>query len=555
MAENFATLFEKTLEKTNFLPGDVILGKVIAVTENTVVVNAGLKSESVIPRAQFLNDKGELEVKVGDEIDVALEVIEDGFGITKLSREKAKRLAVWKDLEKYYLSNKLVTGKVTARVKGGFTVEIGPVKGFLPGSLIDVRPVKDTSFLEGKDVDVKIIKMDPKRNNIVVSRKAALESGTESERAAALEKLHEGQEIKGIVKNLTEYGAFIDLGGVDGLLHITDMSWRRIKHPSELLNVGDEVMVKILKFDREKNRVSLGLKQIGDDPWQNVAKRYPVGTRLFGKVTNIADYGCFIEIENDIEGLVHVSEMDWTNKNVNPYKIVQLGDEIEVKVLEIDEERRRISLGIKQCQDNPWKKFSDKHQKGEKISGVIRSITDFGIFIGLEGEIDGLVHLSDISWNETGEEAIRRYQKGQEIETVILAIDSERERISLGIKQLESNPLQTFMDQHEKGTYATGKVIEVDDKKAVLDFGDGIQGHLKGSEVAKSKVTDVREHIHVGDELTVVILSADNKNRIVNVSLKALDMKTSDKKGKGEKATNATLGDLIKEKMENKDEG
>lgn len=553
MTDSFAKLFEESLSKFQIRPGEIVKGTVVSIGSSYVVVNAGLKSEAVIPVEQFHDANGKVEVAVGDEVDVALDTLEDGFGETVLSREKAKRVAQWTELQTFHESGKTIVGKVTGRVKGGFTVEIGALKGFLPGSLIDVRPVRDTSYLEGKDIEVKIIKMDQKRNNVVVSRRAVMEAESNVERSALLERLQEGQMVKGIVKNLTDYGAFVDLGGVDGLLHITDMSWKRIKHPNEVVSVGEEISVKILKFDRERNRVSLGLKQTGDDPWSDLTRRYPVSSRHFGKVSNITDYGCFVELENGVEGLVHVSEMDWTNKNVNPNKVVQLGDEVEVMVLDIDEERRRISLGIKQCHENPWKTFADKHNKGEKINGGIKSITDFGIFIGLEGNIDGLVHLSDISWDLAGEEAVRQYAKGQEIETVILAIDAERERISLGIKQLTETPFSKFLELHEKGGTVKGKVIEIDDKKLIVDLGDEVVGHLRTSDVVKGKGKS--EDITVGDEVEAQITGIDSKTKVVNLSMKPTDKADNNKQASkaNEPMIATTLGDLIKEKLENKD--
>jgi small subunit ribosomal protein S1 len=559
MSESFAKLFEENVSQFQIRPGDIIKGTVMEIGDNYVVVNAGLKSEAMIPIEQFYDQNGQIEASVGDVIDVALDTIEDGYGETVLSREKAKRMAQWHELQQVYESGKSVIGKVTGRVKGGFTVEIGALKGFLPGSLVDVRPVRDTSYLEGKEIELKIIKMDQKRNNVVVSRRAVMEAESHVERSALLERLQEGQMVKGIVKNLTDYGAFVDLGGVDGLLHITDMSWKRIKHPSEIVNVGEEIMVKILKFDRERSRVSLGLKQAAEDPWSDLTRRYPVSSRHFGRVSNITDYGCFVELETGVEGLVHVSEMDWTNKNVNPNKVVQLGDEVEVMVLDIDEERRRISLGIKQCHENPWKSFSEKHNKGERMSGAIKSITDFGIFIGLEGNIDGLVHLSDISWDSPGEEAVRQYSKGQEIETVILAIDPERERISLGIKQLTETPLSKFLEQHEKGSVVKGKVIEIEERKAIIDLGDEVVGHLRAAEIARGKVDDINEHLTVGEEISAQVIGIDNKNRVINLSIKVMESKPEvpykPSQGKiSEQVIGTTLGDLLKEKLENKDD-
>ncbi|MGE3919837.1 MAG: 30S ribosomal protein S1 [Gammaproteobacteria bacterium] len=555
MSKSFAELFEESLTKFQICPGEVLTGTVVQITNTHVIVNAGLKSEANIPIEQFRDSNGQLEVAVGDKVDVALKTLEDGFGETILSREEAKRFAQWHDLQKIHESGKPVMGKVTGRVKGGFTVEIGAIKGFLPGSLVDVRPVRDTSYLEGRDVEVKIIKMDQKRNNVVVSRRAVIESESHEERSALIERLQEGQVVKGVVKNLTDYGAFVDLGGVDGLLHITDMSWKRIRHPNEIVNVGDEINVKILKFDRDRNRVSLGLKQTADDPWADLKRRYPVESRHFGKVSNITDYGCFVELESGVEGLVHVSEMDWTNKNVNPNKVVKLGDEVEVVVLDIDEERRRISLGIKQCNENPWAQFAEKHAKGERIKGAIKSITDFGVFIGLEGNIDGLVHLSDISWELSGEEAVRNYAKGQEIEAVILVIDPERERISLGIKQLIETPLSKYLEQHDKGSIVKAVVTEVDDKKVVLDLGDEIVGHLKASDISRAKVENAADHYKVGDTVEAQVMGIDSKNQAITLSIKAMEKPEGQKGGQNltsEPVVGATLGDLMKEQLGNK---
>lgn len=548
MSESFAQLFEQSLVERKFVTGDILTGKVIGISNNFVIVNAGLKSEAFIPANQFLNEQGVLEVKVGDEVEVALDSLENGYGETVLSREKAKRAAAWKELERAHETGKTITGLVSGRVKGGFTVEIGTLKGFLPGSLIDIRPVRDPSYLEGKEVEVKVIKMDQKRNNVVVSRRAVLEAESHEERSALLDKLEEGQHVKGVVKNLTDYGAFVDLGGIDGLLHITDMSWKRVKHPSEVVTVGDEIDVKILKFDRDRNRVSLGLKQMGDDPWSHIAARYPLNSRLRGKVSNITDYGCFVEIEPGVEGLVHVSEMDWTNKNVNPNKLVNLGDEVDVMVLEIDQDRRRISLGMKQCQTNPWTQFASTHAVGEKVTGKIKSITDFGIFIGLEGSIDGLVHLSDISWSKAGEEAIHEFSKGQELETVILAIDPERERISLGIKQLENSPLNTFQADHPKGSVISGKITEVDPKRAIVELAGGIQGIIKVADVAAEKVKDINDYLKIGDEIDAKIIGFDNKNGAVNLSIKAMSEATGGTSSNTQPA-GKTLGDLFKEQL------
>jgi len=560
-AENFAQLFEESLQETPMLPGAIIVGKVVRIDSKQVIVSAGLKSESIIPIEQFQDEHGKLEVNVGDKVKVALDTVEDGFGITRLSRERAKRLESWADLEEAYQKKETVRGVIQGRVKGGFTVEINKIRAFLPGSLVDVKPVRDPEALEGKEFDFKVIKIDAKRNNIVVSRRSAMEAENSVERESLLENLHEGDEVKGIVKNLTDYGAFIDLGGIDGLLHITDMSWKRIKHPSELVNIGDEIKVKILKFDRSNARVSLGLKQLGDDPWADIAHRYPIGKRLHGNVTNITDYGCFVQIEEGIEGLVHVSEMDWTNKNVNPNKVVHLGQEVEVIVLDIDGERRRISLGLKQCTRNPWEEFASKHQKGDQISGKIKSITDFGIFIGLEGGIDGLIHLSDISWNEgQAEEAIRKFQKGDELNTVILAIDAERERISLGLKQLADDPVTQYLNEHEKGSVVMGKVVEVEQKSAKVELAGGVFGTLRASEIAAEKVEDARTRLNVGDSIEAKITGVDRKAHTITLSMKAKDgtattKKTSSKAKKKDAGEDAplktTLGDILKAQMNN----
>jgi small subunit ribosomal protein S1 len=498
MSESFAELFEESFASQQIKPGSIITGIVVAVNDDVVIVSAGLKSEAVIPIEQFKNDIREGEISVGDEIEVALDAVEDGFGETRLSREKAIRARTWTELEKAFEKGEVVEGVINGRVKGGFTVEIDNVRAFLPGSLVDVRPVRDPAYLEGKSLEFKVIKLDQRRNNVVVSRRAVVEQEYSEEREQLLAELQEGNTVKGIVKNLTDYGAFVDLGGIDGLLHITDMAWKRVKHPSEVVNVGDEIDVKILKFDRERQRVSLGMKQLGDDPWKDLARRYPPQTRLFGKVTNIADYGCFVEIEDGVEGLVHVSEMDWTNKNVNPSRIVQVGEEVEVMVLEIDEERRRISLGVKQCKSNPWAEFAATFNRGDKVAGQIKSITDFGIFIGLDGGIDGLVHLSDISWDLPGEEAVRNYSKGQEIEAAVLAIDAERERISLGVKQLEKDPFSAWLAEHPKNTIVKGTVTEVDARGALVDLGDGVIGSLRASELARGRIEDARMVLKVG---------------------------------------------------------
>ena len=555
MSESFAQLFEESQVEKLMRPGAIVTGIVMAVGSDVVVVNAGLKSEGVIPLEQFLNEKGDVEVAVGDEVDVALDAIEDGFGETRLSREKAKRAKLWDELEGALESNAIVTGIITGKVKGGFTVEIGAVRAFLPGSLVDVRPVRDTSYLEGKDLEFKVVKLDRKRNNVVVSRRAVVEKESSAEREELLANLQEGQVIKGVVKNLTDYGAFIDLGGIDGLLHITDMAWKRVKQPSEIVNIGDEIDVKVLKFDKERNRVSLGLKQMGEDPWGNLTRRYPVGHQVFGKVTNIADYGCFVEIEDGVEGLVHVSEMDWTNKNIHPSKVVHLGDEVEVKVLDIDEERRRISLGMKQCFSNPWEEFASTHNKGDKLSGTIKSITDFGVFVGLTGSIDGLLHLSDLSWNEAGEEAVHGYKKGDEIDTVILAIDPERERISLGVKQLERDPFSNYVAEHPKGEIVKGVVSEVDAKGAIITLAESVEGHLRSSEMSRDRVEDARTIMTVGEEIEARFMGVDRKNRTIMLSIKAKDAyeEAAAVKDYGQSAgsTGSTsLGDLLKEKLE-----
>ena len=518
MTESFAELFEQSQAAIAKLkPGAIVSGTVVEVRADVVVINAGLKSEGIVPIEQFRNEQGELEVAVGDTVKVALDSLENGFGETVLSREKAKRAMVWDELESSMEAGEIVTGRISGKVKGGFTVDIRDVRAFLPGSLVDVRPVRDPGYLEGKELEFKIIKLDRKRNNVVVSRRAVVESENSAEREQLLEKLQEGAIVTGVVKNLTDYGAFIDLGGVDGLLHITDMAWKRVRHPSEAVEIGQELQVKVLKYDQEKNRVSLGLKQLGEDPWANIARRYPTGTRLFGKVSNLTDYGCFVELEEGVEGLVHVSEMDWTNKNINPSKLVQLGDEVEVMVLDIDEERRRISLGMKQCRANPWDEFAATHNKGDKISGTIKSITDFGVFIGLDGNIDGLVHLSDISWNAPGEEAIRNYKKGDEIDTVILAIDPERERISLGIKQLEQDPFQNYLATHEKGDLVKGVVKEVDAKGAVITLADSVEGYLRASEISRDRIEDARTQLNVGDKIEAKFLGVDKKNMAITL--------------------------------------
>jgi small subunit ribosomal protein S1 len=521
--ESFAQLFEESLARQEMRQGEVITAEVVLIDHNFVVVNAGLKSESYVPLEEFLNDQGEVEVQVGDFVQVAIEMLEDGYGATRLSRDRAKRIAAWNFLEQALNDGALVTGTITGKVKGGLTVMSNGVRAFLPGSLVDMRPVKDTTPYEGKTLEFKVIKLDRKRNNVVLSRRAVLEATADADREKLMENLKEGTVVKGIVKNITDYGAFVDLGGIDGLLHITDLAWRRVRHPSEVLNVGDEVTAKILKFDAEKNRVSLGMKQLGDDPWVGIARRYPAGTRLFGKVTNLTDYGSFVEIEQGIEGLVHVSEMDWTNKNVHPSKVVQLGDEVEVMILEIDEERRRISLGMKQCQANPWDDFAMNHKKGDKVKGAIKSITDFGIFIGLPGGIDGLVHLSDLSWSATGEEAIRNFKKGDEVEAVVLGIDVEKERISLGIKQLEGDPYTNFIATHEKNSIVRATVKTVDARGAVLTLDGENEGYLRASEFSRDRIDDLSQHLKVGDEVEAMIINVDRKTRGINLSIKAKD--------------------------------
>ncbi|RLM20026.1 30S ribosomal protein S1 [Brenneria alni] len=523
MTESFAQLFEESLKEIETRPGSIVRGVVVAIDKDVVLVDAGLKSESAIPVEQFKNAQGELEIQVGDEVDVALDAVEDGFGETLLSREKAKRHEAWLMLEKAYEEAATVTGVINGKVKGGFTVELNGIRAFLPGSLVDVRPVRDTLHLEGKELEFKVIKLDQKRNNVVVSRRAVIESENSAERDQLLENLQEGMEVKGIVKNLTDYGAFVDLGGVDGLLHITDMAWKRVKHPSEIVNVGDEITVKVLKFDRERTRVSLGLKQLGEDPWVAIAKRYPESTRLTGRVTNLTDYGCFVEIEEGVEGLVHVSEMDWTNKNIHPSKVVNVGDVVEVMVLDIDEERRRISLGLKQCKANPWQQFAETHNKGDRVEGKIKSITDFGIFIGLDGGIDGLVHLSDISWNVAGEEAVREYKKGDEIAAVVLQVDAERERISLGVKQLSEDPFNNYLSVNKKGAIVTGKVTAVDAKGATVELADGVEGYLRASEASRDRIEDATLVLNVGDSVEAKYTGVDRKNRVVSLSVRAKD--------------------------------
>jgi small subunit ribosomal protein S1 len=557
MTESFEDLLNESLAGTQMRPGSIVKGMVVEVRPDVVVVNAGLKSEGAIPIEQFYNEQGELEVVAGDEVDVALDAVEDGFGETRLSREKAKRAQSWTMLESAFENEATVSGIINGKVKGGFTVDIKDIRAFLPGSLVDVRPVRDPTYLEGKELEFKVIKLDRRRNNVVVSRRAVVEKETSAEREALLEVLAEGAVLRGVVKNLTDYGAFVDLGGIDGLLHITDMAWKRVKHPSEVVNVGDEIEVKVLKFDRERSRVSLGLKQLGEDPWTDLARRYPMSTRLFGRVTNLTDYGCFVEIESGVEGLVHVSEMDWTNKNVHPSKIVQVGDEVEVMVLDIDEERRRISLGMKQCQPNPWDEFAANHNKGDRVAGVIKSITDFGIFIGLEGNIDGLVHLSDISWNTPGEDAVRNYKKGDEVEAVVLAVDAERERISLGIKQLEKDPFSNYMAAYPKGSIVAGVVTDVDAKGAVVRLAEGVEGTLRASELARDRVEDARTVLKPGDEIEAKFIGVDRKSRTINLSIKAKEIHEEEKAMQDYSRAEAevggtTLGDLIKEQMRQK---
>nr|VFK28202.1 MAG: small subunit ribosomal protein S1 [Candidatus Kentron sp. MB]VFK32357.1 MAG: small subunit ribosomal protein S1 [Candidatus Kentron sp. MB]VFK75849.1 MAG: small subunit ribosomal protein S1 [Candidatus Kentron sp. MB] len=554
MTESFAELFEQSEVERKMRPGAILNGTVVDVLPEWVVVNAGLKSESMIPIEQFVNETGEVEVAAGDRIEVALDAVEDGFGMTRLSRDKAKRARAWLRLEDAYENAESVTGIINDKVKGGFTVDIDDVRAFLPGSLVDVRPVRDTSYLEGKPLEFKVIKLDRRRNNVVVSRRAVVEEESSAEREDLLGKLEEGAALTGIVKNLTDYGAFVDLGGIDGLLHITDMAWKRVKHPSEIVSVGDEINVKILKFDRERNRVSLGLKQLGEDPWLNISTRYPTGARTRGTVTNIADYGCFAEIEDGVEGLVHVSEMDWTNKNVHPTKIVQVGDQIEVMVLDVDEERRRISLGIKQCKSNPWEEFAVTHKKGDRVTGKIKSITDFGIFIGLDGGIDGLVHLSDISWSKSGDESLREYRKGEEVETVVLSVDAERERISLGVKQLDKDPFSSFLSEHPKGSVVRGVVREVDAKGAIVQLSDGVEGHIRAADLSRERVSDARQALNVGEEIEAKLVSLDRKKRTVVLSIKAKENEEEaaavQQYSTFTDAGTTTLGDIWKKKMD-----
>ena len=556
MTESFAELFEQSqIALVKLKPGAIVSGIVVEIRSDMVVINAGLKSEGVVPIEQFRNEQGELEVAVGDTVKVALESLENGFGETVLSREKAKRAMVWDELETSMEAGEIVTGRISGKVKGGFTVDIRDVRAFLPGSLVDVRPVRDPGYLEGKELEFKIIKLDRKRNNVVVSRRAVVESENSVEREQMLERLQEGAIVTGVVKNLTDYGAFVDLGGIDGLLHITDMAWKRVRHPSEVVNVGEELQVRVLKYDRERNRVSLGLKQLGEDPWDNIARRYPTGARLVGKVSNVTDYGAFVEIEPGVEGLVHVSEMDWTNKNVNPSKVVQLGDDVEVMVLDVDAERRRISLGIKQCVSNPWEAFAAIFKKGDKVSGQIKSITDFGIFIGLDGGIDGLVHLSDISWNTTGEDIVRNYKKGDTLEAVVLAVDPERERISLGVKQMEQDPIGTYMATTQKGAIVTGIVREVDAKGATIALPDGIEGYVRASDIAKERVEDATQHLKVGDSVEAKYMGMDRKGRVMQLSIRAKDeADVAESMAEVNKASDAAsgttkLGALLREQL------
>ena len=552
MSESFAELFEESLKYLDVARGAIIRGTVVAIDSDWITVNAGLKSEGVIAREEFVNERGELEINVGDEVEVAVDAIDDGMGFTRLSREKAKRAEIWGELEEAFEKTAIVKGIISGKVKGGFTVDVGLIRAFLPGSLVDIRPVRDVAHLEGKELDFKVIKLDAKRNNVVVSRRAVMEAEHSAERDQLLESLQEGMVVKGIVKNLTDYGAFVDLGGIDGLLHITDMAWKRIKHPSEIVEVGQEIEVKVLKFDRDKMRVSLGLKQLGEDPWHDIVKRYPQGAKVKAKITNLTDYGCFAEIEEGVEGLVHVSEMDWTNKNIHPSKVVSIGDDVDVMILDIEQDRRRISLGIKQCQANPWESFGTKYQKDDKVSGKIKSITDFGIFIGLEGGIDGLVHLSDISWEETGEEAVRKFAKGDELETVILSIDPERERISLGVKQLTGDPFGQYVAENDRNAIVKGKVIAVDQKVATIALADGIEGTLKASEMSRDRVDDLSAVLKVGDEVEAKITAVDRKNRAITLSVKAKDMKDEAEAVESlrqDAQAPKTIGDLIKAQM------
>ncbi len=552
MIESFATLFEESLKGLDVEKGALVRGTVVSIDDDWITVDTGLKSEGVIAREEFLNDRRELEVKPGDQVDVIVDALDNGLGYTVLSREKAKRAETWTHLERVFENSEIVRGIISGKVKGGFTVGVGSIRAFLPGSLVDIRPIRDTSHLEGKELEFKLIKLDAKRNNVVVSRRAVMEAESSAEREQLLENLQEGQVVRGIIKNLTDYGAFVDLGGIDGLLHITDMAWKRIRHPSEIVDVGQEVNVKILRFDRERNRVSLGLKQLGEDPWLDIVRRYPAGTRVKARITNLTDYGCFAELEEGVEGLVHVSEMDWTNKNVHPSRVVQIGEEVEVQVLEIDEERRRISLGVKQCKTNPWEEFSRNHEKGEKVSGTIKSITDFGIFVGLDGGIDGLVHLSDISWNEGSDDAVRRYKKGDTLEAVILSVDPERERISLGIKQLDQDPFTAFVSQFDKGAMVKGVVKSVDAKMVLIELGDGVEGTLRASEISRDRVEDATRHFKEGDAVESRIIGVDRKSRIISLSVKAKDeveereAMTTLREVEPESGSPKTIGDLIR---------
>ncbi len=557
MGESFAELFEESVNNINTKPGSIINGTVIDISKDAVIVNAGLKSEGIIPIDQFKTDKGQLEVEIGDTIEVALDALEDGYGETILSREKARRAKAWTELERVHEAGETITGTITGRVKGGFTVELDDLRAFLPGSLVDVRPVRDTAYLEGKELEFKVIKIDLKRNNVVVSRRAVVESEYSVEREELINTLKEGAIVKGIVKNLTDYGAFLDLGGVDGLLHITDMAWKRVKHPSEIVSIGDEIDVRVLKFDKEKTRVSLGLKQLDDDPWGDINRRYPEGARIFGKVTNIADYGCFVEIEEGIEGLVHVSEMDWTNKNVSPAKIVSLGDEVEVMILDIDEERRRISLGMKQCQPNPWDDFASGHDKGSEVTGIIKSITDFGIFVGLDGGIDGLVHLSDLAWNIPGEEAVRGYKKGDELRAMVMSVDAERERISLGVKQLEKDPFSAYIAENPKGSIVTGTVGEIDAKSATITLAEGVEGILKASEIARDRVEDIRTVLKEGEQIEAKFIGVDKKSRMITLSIKAKEFQeeaAAVQDYSSNESASTSLGDILKESIEDNKE-
>ena len=560
MSESFAELLEESLQSIEMSPGSIVTGTIVDIDDDWVVVHAGLKSEGVIPKDQFLNETGGFELSIGDQIKVAMEAIDDGWGETRLSREKAKRAESWQKLENAIENNEIVNGIISGKVKGGFTVDLEGATAFLPGSLVDVRPLRDTVHLEGKPLEFKVIKIDQKRNNVVVSRRAVLEDENSQEREQLLASMEEGQSILGIVKNLTDYGAFVDLGGVDGLLHITDMSWKRIKHPSEMVNVGDEIDVRILRFDKEKNRVSLGMKQLGDDPWVDIIQRYPQETKTMARITNLTDYGCFAEIQEGVEGLVHVSEMDWTNRNIHPSKVVSVGDEVEVMILEIDENRRRISLGIKQCKPNPWEQFEVSNDKGQRIKGNIKSITDFGIFIGLDGGIDGLVHLSDISWTDPGEEAVRNYSKGEEIETLILSVDAERERISLGIKQLEKDPFADFLESNSRGSIVKAKVLEVEEREATLELAADVLVVLKSSDISVDRVDDARKVLSQGDEIEVKLTNVDSKNRHIGVSIKAIAIDEErqavrdHKKKEDVKSGSATIGDLIKAEMEKGEE-